>query len=174
MARHTPGPWRVCTKPSTADGFSILQPDGRAVAHTRRGWEANDGATNVANACLIAASPDMYAALKALSEATTARASTAAAALVRAAIVKAEGFDAIAASLRAEAAPPLPAPAQPSPVTRHALPPAPLTEREALLIEALREAESALLRTEGLTSGAEHNRRAVLARIRAALVKAEG
>lgn len=64
MSGHTPGPWRAVRDPSHYDSITdIVDGEGRAVAQTigqRQPMEAN--------ACLIAAAPEMYAALKRITQ----------------------------------------------------------------------------------------------------------
>ena len=83
---HTPGPWRY------APGEIVYGPSGESVASCR--FVTNFKDTNVANMRLVAAAPDLLAALKAMmnrygdkSEHPFCDASISA----RAAIVKAEG-----------------------------------------------------------------------------------
>ena len=83
---HTPGPWRY------APGEIVYGPSGETVASCR--FVTNFKDTNVANMRLVAAAPDLLAALKAMmnrygdkSEHPFCDASISA----RAAIVKAEG-----------------------------------------------------------------------------------
>lgn len=61
-AAHTPGPWTVLEGDSVVH---ILDTSGRrlAVTDTKRYWERHD-ATDIANARLIAAAPDLLAALE--------------------------------------------------------------------------------------------------------------
>jgi hypothetical protein len=57
MSRHTPGPWAA----DPCDGcVMVLSSDGETVATVHGGNEKTDSA----NAALIAAAPDMYAALR--------------------------------------------------------------------------------------------------------------
>jgi prepilin-type processing-associated H-X9-DG protein len=94
-AQHTPGPWTVDKMPACDVPFrdvNILRADGHAAA------VAIDADINedelVANARLIAAAPDMLAALEALFVATGGLAGPAAnaARLAGAAIAKARGY----------------------------------------------------------------------------------
>lgn len=69
--KHTPGPWVAAASPSSIVGWPIIGPGGRAVAsvHYRRGDTAEGQQINAeagANARLIAAAPDLLAALKAM------------------------------------------------------------------------------------------------------------
>lgn len=74
VSAHTPGPWRVATRRGT-DAFYIVEAagveaagpecpmwQGYRVAHVQ---DCNELMQNTANACLIAAAPDLLAALKA-------------------------------------------------------------------------------------------------------------
>lgn len=59
---HTPGPWRVSEATRTPDGnpcFHYIEADASIVASTWAG-------PNIENACLIAAAPDLLAALESL------------------------------------------------------------------------------------------------------------
>lgn len=67
VSRHTPGPWIYSAKLSGSEnhrGFGIRSTDGWALADVQPADE--DGATGEANARLIAAAPDLLAALKAM------------------------------------------------------------------------------------------------------------
>ena len=62
-AKHTPGPWRLGTDHG---GDTVRTEDGGAVAVTRvatRDGYAHTEAEDVANACLIAAAPELLEAL---------------------------------------------------------------------------------------------------------------
>lgn len=58
QTQHTPGPWRA----HDIEAFVVLAPDGRTVAYAQ-GQPRSSGA-NEANARLIAAAPDLLAALQ--------------------------------------------------------------------------------------------------------------
>jgi len=60
--KFTPGPW-------SHDGFvTVFGPNGLSVAHTSSGIRHYGEDSAIANAHLIAAAPEMYAALKAIIE----------------------------------------------------------------------------------------------------------
>lgn len=87
-ARFTPGPWRVGRPGNIACPCCVLDADGRRVALVSRGQQGRS-----ANANLIAAAPDMYAALEAFAQDTILRGKDHAAAVVaaHAALRKARG-----------------------------------------------------------------------------------
>lgn len=58
LVTHTPGPW--ATKPETKYGPAQVRADGQALADVF----GEDRATRAANACLIAAAPDLLKALE--------------------------------------------------------------------------------------------------------------
>lgn len=66
MSKHTPGPWRI----SRGSGYPLIQTDGLTVAEVLDDVHP-DMEQLEANARLIAASPDMRAALIDLYNATT-------------------------------------------------------------------------------------------------------
>jgi len=70
MGTHTPGPWsfkRCATDPTI---FQLLDAMGRVIGHPRRGTGSSaEAAEFEANARLIAAAPDLYAALNELANA---------------------------------------------------------------------------------------------------------
>lgn len=86
MPQHTPGPWEVVEyEAEEGDFWKEIEPD---VACVRKGREA------IANARLIAAAPDLLAALKALAKEVFGcygNAHQAQMDMARAAIAKAEG-----------------------------------------------------------------------------------
>lgn len=66
---HTPGPWKAATAGSSIVGIPVVGPKGRAIASLHFSPEGVPGrepynAEQLANAQLIAAAPDMLAALK--------------------------------------------------------------------------------------------------------------
>jgi hypothetical protein len=95
-AKFTPGPWHV----HGANGNVVYAPDGW-IADVRAGTKGSHGPAAQANANLIAAAPDLYAACKALiayqeseeewSILVATKAYESAVAMARAAIAKAEG-----------------------------------------------------------------------------------
>lgn len=70
MSEHAPGPWSIdfdSEGTQWTDSISIADADGGHVAHLTRGYEGDtngDGCPSWANACLIAAAPDLLAALQ--------------------------------------------------------------------------------------------------------------
>jgi len=101
MSEHTPGPWQFFELMSGDDGLGYIRPDpedGREIAY--HGDMGRPSHENRANARLIAAAPDMLAALKAHVEARRLSGRVGwgdkwdeAMRLTRAAIAKAEGAD---------------------------------------------------------------------------------
>lgn len=103
-ARHTPGPWFIEETPESDSGSFLIISDGAPewiVAETARGIPGNP---DEANARLIAAAPDLLAALKAAVDCGMVPTSSvsdggaakyvhqvAVADMIRAAIAKAEG-----------------------------------------------------------------------------------
>lgn len=66
MSEHTPGPWTVSDK-NSYDDFNIRDGDKRVVAQAIHPWTVDNAADEVAaNARLIAAAPDLLAALEAV------------------------------------------------------------------------------------------------------------
>jgi hypothetical protein len=65
MTKHTPGPWTVEGRNRTNDGWRLFADSGYGVGVA---WDCNGNPENEANARLIAAAPDLLAALKALRE----------------------------------------------------------------------------------------------------------
>ena len=69
MAEHTPGPWRISNNESVRQPSLILGSTGAIVATTRWDMEImEDGDEETANANLIAAAPEMLAALKEINQ----------------------------------------------------------------------------------------------------------
>jgi len=68
-AQHTPGPWMAAARPSSVAGLPVVaQPSGRSIAsvtffHLGEAF-ANHDRESQANARLIAAAPDLLAALE--------------------------------------------------------------------------------------------------------------
>lgn len=60
-SKHTPGPWMMATRPSSIVGWPVVAPYamGRSVCNVTAGHDES-----AANARLIAAAPDLLAALK--------------------------------------------------------------------------------------------------------------
>lgn len=68
-ASHTPGPWVAAAGPSSIVGWPVVGPRGRAVAtvHYLRGDTPEGKRVNAeagANACLVAAAPDLLEVLR--------------------------------------------------------------------------------------------------------------
>lgn len=98
--KHTAGPWMAASSPSSVVGWPVVGPMGRSICNVS--WmpkkaypdasEADYAAFNTeceANACLIAAAPELLAALKVVREKSYLP--THCAAVIDAAIAKAEG-----------------------------------------------------------------------------------
>lgn len=62
-AKHTPGPWRF---PPTSGGPFVFGPDNRSVCRVS---DKYDGVTTIANGKLLAAAPDLLAALHLIADA---------------------------------------------------------------------------------------------------------
>lgn len=100
MSKHTPGPWRKCggmtpryTAIQSSGGFIVFQmaDSGTDKEHGRQ-IAAPDMDTQQANACLIAAAPELLEALQLLVHAVAARLCTDdEIELARTAIAKAQG-----------------------------------------------------------------------------------
>lgn len=68
VVSHTPGPWLAASHPSSVGGLPIVGQQGRSIAsvtffHLGAAFEKHD-AESRANARLIAAAPDLLAALR--------------------------------------------------------------------------------------------------------------
>lgn len=61
MAEHTPGPWHLEVE---ADALHVYSPVEEVLHFTDAGWDESTRATFEANARLIAAAPDLLAALE--------------------------------------------------------------------------------------------------------------
>jgi hypothetical protein len=72
MSKHTPGPW-ACTPTSNHAHYRLTRPNGSPLPYQA---EANDHSEQRANACLIAAAPDLLAALRRLEAAAFQRENT--------------------------------------------------------------------------------------------------
>lgn len=94
MASHTPGPWVLgeCRRMTVGGfGFPVADKDGNTPAFVAS-WRDNAAEEGSANARLIAAAPDMLAALKAAERWMSGEGiATDALDMVRAAIARAEG-----------------------------------------------------------------------------------
>jgi len=64
MSKYTKGPWLAAAKPSSIVGWPVVAPRdmGRSICNVTTGHEDSEG-----NALLIAAAPELLAALKRLS-----------------------------------------------------------------------------------------------------------
>ena len=82
MTQHTPGPWTVHTNFATAT-YTVFDEDGN--------YAETDGDTLTANAALIAAAPDLLAALVAVLDLHIAHHNHPTHAAARAAIARATG-----------------------------------------------------------------------------------
>ena len=94
MSKHTPGPWRLFNENGTVAVMAGKRPTHNEVVH----WTGFDAShfprQTVANGRLIAAAPEMYAALKlAAKEFSRGRIERSLQDAVNAAIAKAEGRD---------------------------------------------------------------------------------
>jgi hypothetical protein len=81
---HTPGPWHLEVEP---DALHVYSPVEEVVHFTDAGWDESTRATFEANARLIAAAPDLLAALEEIAE----WGEWESAPIARAAIAKAKG-----------------------------------------------------------------------------------
>ena len=89
MSAHTPGPWEAI-KPDSVGGYRVYTAGKGYTLIATLGY-VRDSAQEAANARLIAAAPDLLAALIKLSEATDPIGWDLRMELARAAIAKAEG-----------------------------------------------------------------------------------
>ena len=98
MSKHTPGPWKAKTF-KRKDGNNYTAIDGRITDDPNTavlicemaGWQGEARDEQKANANLIAAAPDMYAALKAIDDGDGSLTESEIVKQMRAAIEKAEG-----------------------------------------------------------------------------------
>ena len=105
MSAFTPGPWRTDDAPNEQDDYCVWAPDGAFLANVGNGEKSVAGearphggdciafdVTTRANAKLLAAAPDLYAALaEALQDGFKHKLSIPVKERMRAALAKAEG-----------------------------------------------------------------------------------